>query len=353
MEPFTVKDETELLRDLWIPKPDRGPISGRVVRAGEPGRGVAGAIVRGLALPPSWERILADAEGRFHAQRRLQKSVVHARSPDGLLAGLIEIQGDDREVVIPVSPTATVTGTILDERGNPMANVEVSSQRQIRENDGQGRVRETFTPIVLTDERGRFALPELLVGQEYSISAPAGRSSWYTLAWVKPREAGQLELGTLRDGEVGQSFFRAGKPAVGDPAPEFEAKTLDGQPLTLGDFRGKYVLLSFWENSSWRGADGIPWLQQIHEAFGREERLVILSLSLDATIEIPRQVQERRKLPGMQGFLGEGIDGAIPDRYGVREMPAIVLIGPDGKIVAKGMRGKEIKEQVARALNGP
>ncbi len=59
VEPFTVKDETELLRDLWIPKPDRGPISGRVVRAGEPGRGVAGAIVRGLALPPSWDRPLS------------------------------------------------------------------------------------------------------------------------------------------------------------------------------------------------------------------------------------------------------------------------------------------------------
>ncbi len=223
------------------------------------------------------------------------------------------------------------------------------------ENDGQGRVRETFTPIVLTDERGRFALPELLVGQEYSISAPAGRSSWYTLAWVKPREAGQLELGTLRDGEVGQSFFRAGKPAVGDLAPEFEAKTLDGQPLTLGDFRGKYVLLSFWAPSSSRGADGdgIPRLREIHEAFGREERLVILSLSLDEAIDAPRQFQEKRKLPWMQGFLGEGIQGAIPDRYGVREMPAIVLIGPDGKIVAKGMRGKEIKEQVARALKGP
>jgi hypothetical protein len=80
---------------------------------------------------------------------------------------------------------------------------------------------------------------------------------------------------------------------------------------------------------------------------------VILSLNLDETIDAPRQVQEKQKLPWMQGFLGNGIDGAIPDSYGVRAVPALVLIGPDGKIVAKGMRNEEIEESVARALKNP
>ena len=81
--------------------------------------------------------------------------------------------------------------------------------------------------------------------------------------------------------------------------------------------------------------------------------MVILSLSVDETIEVPRQFQEKRKLPWMQGFLGKGIEGAVPDRYGVRAIPALVLVGPDGKIVAKGMRGEEIQKAVARALGGP
>ena len=38
---------------------------------------------------------------------------------------------------------------------------------------------------------------------------------------------------------------------VGDVAPVFEIETVDGQPLKLSDFRGKYVLLDFW--ATWCG----------------------------------------------------------------------------------------------------
>ena len=51
-----------------------------------------------------------------------------------------------------------------------------------------------------------------------------------------------------------------------------------------------------------------------------------------------------------QAFLGGGIHGATPGTFGIRAIPAFVLVGPDGKIVARGMRGDEIKKQVARAL---
>jgi peroxiredoxin len=348
---ITVKNEEELNHDLWIPKPETGPIYGRVVLAMDPARRVAGAKVQGISLPPRWGPTVADGEGRFRAQRRLEKTVVHARSPDGSFGGLVEIRGDDTEIVIPDSPTATVTGIILDERGNPMANTEVSAERHVREDDGRGHIRETFHPVMMTDERGRFVLPELIVGQEYWISVPAGERSWHIVAWVKPQDAGQAELGTLKIGAPGPNTpFRAGKPSVGDSAPKFAAKTLDGRPLKLEDFLGKFVLLNFWATWCEPCAGEIRQLQTVHEAFGRDERFVILSLSLDETIDVPRQFQEERKLPWVQGFLGKGVDGAVPDSYGVRALPASVLIGPDGKIVAKGMPGEEIQKAVARAL---
>ncbi len=360
LETITVKDEPELIRDLWIPKPETGPISGRVVGADDPARGVAGAKVQGLAMPPSWAPTVTDAEGRFHTQRRLQKTVVHARSPDGSLGGLIEIRGEDREVVIPVSPTVTATGIILDERGHPMANVAVTSDREVRGNDGRGQsTNERFTPTVLTDDRGRFALRELLVGHEYVITVPAGKNSWHIVAWVKPQEAGPLELGTLQDGTAWSVSFRDGGPKAGDLAPDFEAdershgaRTLDGRPIRLADFRGKFVLLDFW--ATWCGPciAEIPYLKAVHELFGRDPRFAMLGLSVDESIDALRRFQAKQKLPWMQGYLGGGIHGAIPDRYGVRAIPAFVLIGPDGKIVTKGMRGEEIQKAVSRALGG-
>jgi hypothetical protein len=35
------------------------------------------------------------------------------------------------------------------------------------------------------------------------------------------------------------------------------------------------------------------------------------------------------------------------------EAPAFVLVGPDGKIVARGMRGDDVKQEVAKALAKP
>jgi hypothetical protein len=52
----------------------------------------------------------------------------------------------------------------------------------------------------------------------------------------------------------------------------------------------------------------------------------------------------------IQGFLGEWTDGKLPDEYGVRGIPSIWLIGPDGEVIAKDLRGAQIKTTVATAL---
>ena len=75
-----------------------------------------------------------------------------------------------------------------------------------------------------------------------------------------------------------------------------------------------------------------------------------MSLSVDEKIDEPKRFQEKRKLPWAQAFLGVGIHGPTPGTFGVRAIPAFVLVGPDGKIIARGMRGDDIKKEVARAL---
>ena len=42
-EKITIKDETELVRDFRMPRPEKGPFTGRVVRADDLSKGVAGA----------------------------------------------------------------------------------------------------------------------------------------------------------------------------------------------------------------------------------------------------------------------------------------------------------------------
>jgi RNA polymerase sigma factor (sigma-70 family) len=136
--------------------------------------------------------------------------------------------------------------------------------------------------------------------------------------------------------------------AVGEMAPTFAIKTLNGQPLRLADFRGRFVLLDFW--ATWCGPclEQEPHLKDVYDSFGKDDRFALLSLSLDDSPEVPHNHVAKHGLKWTQGFLGQA--SPVTEHYGVASIPQILLVGPDGKIVAKDLGGPGIKAAVSQAL---
>jgi len=120
---FVIAQQSEFELNLHVAGYDSGPITGRVVSAQDPSQGISGAAVNGAAVQMlmRWLRTTTDAEGRFEAQRGLSDMLVHAGTPDRRQGGIVNLTPNDKEVVIPVGPTASVEGRLIDhETGLPL-----------------------------------------------------------------------------------------------------------------------------------------------------------------------------------------------------------------------------------------
>ncbi len=137
---------------------------------------------------------------------------------------------------------------------------------------------------------------------------------------------------------------------LGDAAPLFEVKTVDGTPLRLADYRGKVVLLDFW--ATWCGpcVAETPYLKATYKKFGGLDRFAIIGLSLDNDPSAPKAFAAKEGVKWIQGFLGQWSKSDVAPKYGVEGIPAIFLIDADGRILAKDLRGEAIKEAVGAAL---
>jgi peroxiredoxin len=140
------------------------------------------------------------------------------------------------------------------------------------------------------------------------------------------------------------------KVKVGQEAPLFSTKTVDGKELKLADYRGKFVLLDFW--ATWCGPclGETPNLKAVFEKYGKRQDFALIGLSLDGDPAKPAAYAKENGCGWVDGFLGDWGKDEVTKLYGVRGIPSIWLIGPDGKVVASGLRGDGIMAAVSGVL---
>lgn len=133
---------------------------------------------------------------------------------------------------------------------------------------------------------------------------------------------------------------------VGQPAPDFSVNDLDRKPVKLTDFQGKPVLIDFWASWSGPNLDALPALRKAHE-----RGLAIVSVSLDeepGAVILAAKEQELNWLQVHNATCGTDLAAA----FLVSNIPASVLIGPDGKVQRLDLRGPAL-ERALDALVGP
>jgi len=117
----------------------------------------------------------------------------------------------------------------------------------------------------------------------------------------------------------------------GNPAPDFTMTDMDGNEVSLSDFRGKVVYLKFW--ASWCGPcmRQVPPAAELKRRLADQEDLVFLYVSIDTDLDAWRNTVKRNHISGIH-FQTPGRERGTPALYQVKWIPTFFIIGKDGSI---------------------
>jgi peroxiredoxin len=113
---------------------------------------------------------------------------------------------------------------------------------------------------------------------------------------------------------------------VGHSAPDFKLPDLNGTRVVLTSLRGKAVLLDFWSVSCGPCIRQMPMVESTAEA--HKDNLIVWGISFDQPERDKKWlILHQQVLPTLSDT-----DFVVSDLYKVHGIPALVLIGPDGKV---------------------
>jgi peroxiredoxin len=141
-----------------------------------------------------------------------------------------------------------------------------------------------------------------------------------------------------------QRFAKNVALARGEPAPAFEARTLDGKTVSLDALAGKVMLLDFWATWCRRDSD---YVQSMLDSFD-SDKFVLLEVDVDDTEGPWLQYVKQERLHGVQV---RDASSELRDKFHVKAFPTYVILDGDGVVQEReeGARG-DLRGEVRKLL---
>lgn len=209
------------------------------------------------------------------------------------------------------------------------------------------------------------------VEMDYIKNHPASYVSAYSLRWRVssiPLQQGEALYAAMPDyiqqspdgKEIRKELDGLKMGSPGSVAHVFSKKDINGEPLSLADFKGKYVLVDFWASWCVPCRKGNPHLKSLYAKY-KDKGFEIIGISDDDRNEAAWKKAVAQDGIGIWKHVLRGLDmqkrmanqpnpDDISDYYGIHSLPTKILIDPNGMIIGRYGGGGENDEAMDKKL---
>jgi thiol-disulfide isomerase/thioredoxin len=331
-------DKTESTHQVSMPR--AGRITGKVTDA-QSGKPLNGARVmtgegRSDVSPRDWANYL----GQYtitSVQPDPATVTVHLSGFAPELETVEVKAGEAAMLDFKLRPGATLTGVVKNKSGEFVVGAYVDATRW--------RGHATLGLRAITGADGRFVI-DSAPHDEFEIMAYA-RYGEEVILTVTANEEEPIEI-TLPDAPAAPELRTSTAVKAGDQAPAVAVTTLKGERLELEKLEGKTVLLDFWATWCVPCVAELPIFVDLYDQGKTRKDFVMIGVNLDGDEKMLRRFLKKHRVEWHQVHGPKGGARETAERFGVIGLPAVFLIGPDGRILASDLREDEIAKAVKK-----